>query len=237
MNGYRILIIEDEYMLAKNIELYLKNNGCSVQIVATEADAIEQLEQNKYDAAIVDITLPDGDGWSIVRHIKKYYPAMVVLITSARRSEDDKVFGFELGADDYLTKPISLKELYARLLARLQAAELILESTQPHFFQPDLEKALVINTKSHIVTENGKEIHFKPKEFELVVFLNEHPDQVFTRDDLLGAVWGYDFDGDERTVDSHIKKIRAKSAYLKEHLTTIWGVGYRLNSKGADDNA
>ena len=217
-----ILIVEDEKKLADVMALYLKNEGYEVQCAYDGLAGEEVLENMNFDLIILDIMMPKKDGWSLLRKIKSK-EVTPVIITTARGEEEDRIFGFELGAIDYMVKPISMRELILRVGLRINV-----ENTKKKNLTFD---NMTIAKENRIVIENGHEISLTPKEFDLLLFLCKNPEQVFKREQLLDKVWSYDFAGDTRTVDTHIKNLREKINYCEKHLKTVWGVGYKLQTK------
>lgn len=219
MNG-KILIVEDEKKLAEVMMLYLKNEGYEVKTANDGMMGEEYIDQEDFDLIILDVMMPEKDGWSILRKIKNKGDTPVIM-TTARGEEEDRIFGLELGAVDYMVKPISMKELILRVSLRIKKV------TKEESANLNLGNVILSQSK-RIVTESGKEIALTPKEFDLLVFLFKNPEQVFNREQLLNKVWGYDFMGDTRTVDTHIKNLREKLQYCDKHIKTVWGVGYKL---------
>lgn len=219
MNG-KILIVEDEKKLAEVMMLYLKNEGYEVKTANDGMMGEEYIDQEDFDLIILDVMMPEKDGWSILRKIKNKGDTPVIM-TTARGEEEDRIFGLELGAVDYMVKPISMKELILRVSLRIKKV------TKEESENLNLGNVILSQSK-RIVTESGKEIALTPKEFDLLVFLFKNPEQVFNREQLLNKVWGYDFMGDTRTVDTHIKNLREKLQYCDKHIKTVWGVGYKL---------
>lgn len=222
MNG-KILIVEDEPKLSEIMTLYLKKENYDVACVNNGEDAEDIINNNSFDLIILDIMLPGKDGWTILRKIKSMGNTPVIL-TTARGEEDDRIFGLELGADDYMVKPISMRELLLRVNLRINS-----RMTKHRALKFD---NLTILEERREVLENKAQIYLTPKEFDLLLFLCKNPGQVFNREQLLSAVWGYDFIGDSRTVDTHIKKLREKINYCESQLITVWGVGYKLMVSG-----
>lgn len=216
----KILIIEDETKLSEVMTLYLKKENYEVTCVSDGKEAEDILMSNSYDLIILDIMLPGKDGWALLRKIKTLGNTPVVL-TTARGEEDDRIFGLELGADDYMVKPISMRELVLRVKLRITNKQLLKSKTL-------IFDKLTILEESREVLEEGQVINLTPKEFDLLVFLSKNTGQVFNREQLLNTVWGYDFFGDSRTIDTHIKKLREKLKFCEEHLITVWGIGYKL---------
>ncbi len=214
----KILIVEDETKLSEVMTLYLRKEIYDV-ICAFDGKSAENIIANEvFDLIILDIMLPGKDGWALLRKIKAIGSTPVIL-TTARGEEDDRIFGLELGADDYMVKPISMRELVLRVNLRINKAS---EKKYLNF------EALTILEESREVKENNEPIYLTPKEFDLLIFLSKNTGQVFNREHLLSTVWGYDFMGDSRTVDTHIKKLREKIGFCETHLQTVWGVGYKL---------
>lgn len=219
----KILIIEDEKKLAEVMMLYLKNEGYDVVVMNDGEKGEEAIDEGDYDLIILDIMMPKKDGWSLLRKIKNIGDTPVI-ITTARGEEEDRIFGLELGAIDYMVKPISMKELILR--AKLRIRKDTAEKQESYKFEN-----MDISQEKRIVTENGSEVTLTPKEFDLLLFLCKNPEQVFKREQLLQKVWAYDFMGDTRTVDTHIKNLREKIEYCNKHIKTVWGVGYKLQIK------
>jgi DNA-binding response OmpR family regulator len=217
----KILVADDEPAISEVVKLYLEQEGFIV-FTAEDGDlalAIETREQP--DLLILDVMLPKISGWDICQTIKRSVP---IIFLTAKSAESDKITGFSLGADDYITKPFSPKELVARIKAVLRRSGLLQQSGATLNFAE-----LSINTASQGVECNGQIASLSPKEFELLFFLARHPQIAFSREQLLTNVWGYDFDGDDRTVDATIKRLRQKlhnSNYVYIH--TVWGTGYKF---------
>lgn len=219
----KILIIEDEKKIAEVMMLYLKNEGYDVKTADDGAKGEEALDEGKYDLIILDIMMPKKDGWSLLRKIKNQGDTPVI-ITTARGEEEDRIFGFELGAVDYMVKPISMKELIFRVGLRI--------NKYPNGKETNLSfENMIISENNRTVNESDLEINLTPKEFDLLIFLCKNQEQVFKRDQLLQQVWGYDFMGDTRTVDTHIKNLREKIEYCSRHIKTVWGVGYKMQAR------
>lgn len=221
MSG-KILIVEDETKLSEIIALYLERENYEVTSVSDGRQAENLINAETFDLIILDVMLPGKDGWALLRKIKTKGNTPVIL-TTARGEEDDRIFGLELGADDYMVKPISMRELVLRVNLRINSK--ISKSRTIKL------NSLTILEDSREVLENNKTISFTPKEYDLLLFLCKNTGQVFTREQLLSTLWGYDFIGDSRTIDTHIKKLREKLEFCEEHLQTVWGVGYKLDIK------
>lgn len=227
----RILVIEDEQDISRIIKDYIQLQGYEVHIAVSGADGLQLAETLSPDFIILDIMLPDANGIELCRQLRDL-TSMPILILSARGSDTDKVLGLGFGADDYMTKPFSLSELNARIQAHLRR----LEGLMPH---PGASQAdtlrlgpLTIDKKAYKTTLGGREVPLSAKEFELLFFLAEHKNQVFSKSQLLDQIWGYDSYGDENTITVYIRRLREKletdpsnPAYIK----TVWGVGYKFN--------
>lgn len=222
MNG-KILIIEDETKLSEVMTLYLSKQNYEVTCVNDGMEAEDVINNNSFDLILLDIMLPGKDGWALLRKIKSKGNTPVIL-TTARGEEDDRIFGLELGADDYMVKPISMRELLLRVNLRINSRQTNHKALQLG--------SLAIFEEGREVFEDKQQIYLTPKEFDLLLFLSKNTGQVFNREQLLSSVWGYDFIGDSRTVDTHIKKLREKIKYCEKYLMTVWGVGYKLIVSG-----
>lgn len=217
----KILIVEDEKQISKVMRLYLEKEGHDVTIASDGKLAEEFIENCLYDLVIVDIMMPYKDGWYLLKQIKSINNKTQVIITSARGEEEDRIFGLELGADDYMVKPISMRELVLRVSLRLKNTIRAIEK------EINLEN-LKVDEDNRRVFEKDKEVILTPKEYDLMIFFIKNKNKVYSREDLIIKVWGYDFYGDTRTVDTHIKKLREKIELFKDNLKTIWRIGYSL---------
>lgn len=217
----KILIVEDEKQISKVMKLYLEKEGYNVTLATDGKVAEDLIDNNLYDLVVLDIMMPYKDGWYLLKKIKSINRKTQVIITSARGEEEDRIFGFELGADDYMVKPISMRELVLRVSLRLK-------STIKDIVKEIELGNLKIDEDNRRVFEDEKEIILTPKEYDLMLFFIKNKNRVYSRDDLILKVWGYDFYGDTRTVDTHIKKLREKIEFFKENLKTVWRVGYSL---------
>ncbi|MCG1013295.1 response regulator transcription factor [Tepidanaerobacter sp. GT38] len=226
MKGIRILVVDDEKRIVDLVRLYLEREGFIVDEAYDGETALDMISSKSYDLIILDLMLPVIDGWTVCKEIRKKYDTPVMMLT-ARGEEFDKVLGFELGADDYVVKPFSPRELTARVKALLRrtAARNNDEEAEILVF-PELS----IDPTARVVKVNDKEITLTPKEFDLLYFLAKNKDKVFNREKLLEEVWGYDFFGSLRTVDTHVKQLREKLGRSKaaSYINTIWGVGYKF---------
>ncbi|KYH32612.1 response regulator transcription factor [Neomoorella mulderi] len=223
MEKLRILVADDEAGLRQLVRLYLEKEGMVVAEAATGRQAMEKLQQDKYDLLILDLMMPDGDGWSVCRAVRQKMDLPIIMLT-ARGEEMDRLLGFELGADDYVIKPFSPRELVARVKALLRRAGAGLQRGEELQFP-----GLSIDIAGREVKVDGRAVNnLTPKEFDLLLFLARHPGQVMSREKILEKVWGYDFYGDLRTVDTHIKNLREKLGRERGFITTVWGVGYKF---------
>ena len=228
MEKTRVLIVDDDPNINQLIKLYLEKEGYETETAERGDDALNLFKKNPPQIVLLDLMLPGMDGWQVCREIRKISTIPIIMLT-AKDETFDKVLGLELGADDYMTKPFDPKELIARIKAVMRRTQTAVA--------PERELAfpnLVINMSTYLVTYNGKDIEMPPKEIELLYFLAAHPNKVFTRDQLLEQVWGFDYFGDSRTVDVHIKRIREKLPGSEEYgwqIKTVWSVGYKCEVK------
>lgn len=229
-NKQKILVVDDDQHIAELISLYLMKDGFDTKEVYDGKQALEEVKQYQPDLILLDLMLPGMDGYQVCAEIRKTNKVPIIMLT-AKGETFDKVLGLELGADDYIVKPFDPKELVARIKAVLRRytikAEIDEEDGQVLRF-PDLE----INLSNYTVTYHGHSLDFPPKEFELLSFLAQHPNRVFTREQLLDRIWGYEYVGDTRTVDVHVKRIREKMNQADEWgIRTVWSVGYKFGQK------
>ncbi|MDD5095053.1 MAG: response regulator transcription factor [Dehalococcoidia bacterium] len=229
MRKARILVVEDETSLLEAIAYNLVKEGYEALTAADGLVALELARTQSPDIILLDIMLPGLDGLELCRILRKDMTVPILMLT-ARADEVDKLVGLEMGADDYMTKPFSMRELLARIKAMLRRMEMM----QPQSIKEEniLQAAdLTIDFSRHEVSVNGKAVSLKPKEFDLLAFLVKHRGQVFSRDHLLEKVWGYDYAGDTRTVDVHIRWLRERTETdpaHPNHLLTVRGVGYKF---------
>lgn len=227
MNGkQRILIADDESNIAELISLYLTKEGYETQKAGDGKEAFRIVQSFNPDLIILDIMMPEMDGYEFCREVRKSSTVPIIMLT-AKGETFDKVLGLELGADDYMVKPFDTKELVARVKAVLRR----LENKETNAKKLSFEN-LMINLSNYSVSYQGETVEMPPKELELLFYLASHPNQVFTREQLLNQIWGYEYYGDTRTVDVHIKRIREKLGSEEEHtkwsIKTVWGVGYKF---------
>lgn len=226
----KILVVDDERILLDTLKYNLAKAGHEVRVAADGETALKAARQDSPDLMILDVMLPKVDGFEVCRTLRQEKLATPILMLTAKDEELDKVLGLELGADDYLTKPFSMRELLARVKALLRRVELI-HSNEGASLKPLREGALELDLNSHRASYEGKTIHLKPKEFELLAFLMRHRGRAFSRDQLLEQVWGYEYAGDTRTVDVHIRWLREKverDPSRPQLIETVRGVGYRF---------
>ncbi|MDP9701756.1 response regulator transcription factor [Paenibacillus polysaccharolyticus] len=230
MNSKRkVLIIEDENDISRILRDYLIKNGYEAAVAATGEDGLQIMELLQPDYIILDIMLPDQDGIDVCREIRRRNN-IPILILSARGSDTDKVLGLGFGADDYMSKPFSLSELLARINAHFRRYD-SLNTVQDHSHLLRFAN-LEIDKKAYKVTVNGNEVSLSSKEFQLLYYLASNKNQVFSKSQLLDAIWGFDAYGDENTVTVYIRRLREKIEHDASHptlLKTVWGVGYKFN--------
>ena len=225
----KILVIDDERDIANLLEVYLQNENYIVYKYYCAKDAMPCIENEDIDLAILDVMLPDMDGFSLCQLIREKYTYPIIMLT-AKIEETDKITGLTLGADDYVTKPFSPSELVARVKAHLARYERLIGSNMP---QNDIIeiRGIKIDKTARRVWVNGEEKQFTTKEFDLLTFLAENPNHVFTKEELFRKIWDMESIGDIATVTVHIKKIREKiemNTNKPQYIETIWGVGYRF---------
>lgn len=220
----KILIVDDESNIVELIRLYLEKDGFDTVVARDGNEALSKFKLENPDLIILDIMIPEPDGWQVCREIRKGSNVPIIMLT-AKSETFDKVLGLELGADDYLTKPFEAKELVARVKAVLRRTD----TKEPDKKQLEFEN-LLVNIENYELTINGKLTDVPPKELELLYFLASNPNRVYTREQLLEEVWGFDYFGDSRTVDVHIKRLREKLESVEGNwqLKTVWGVGYKF---------
>ncbi len=228
MNAEKILVVDDDINICELLRLYLTKEGYNVVIVNDGQSAVTAFQEESPNLVLLDIMLPKLDGWQVCREIRKFSEVPIIMVT-AKGEVFDRVLGLELGADDYVVKPFDTKEIVARIKAvlRRSASSVSEEVKEVHYDK------LSINLTNYELKVAGVQIDTPPKEMELIFHLAKNPNRVFTRDQLLDEVWGYDYYGDSRTVDVHVKRLREKleGASDKWELRTVWGVGYKFETK------
>ncbi|MCU9593849.1 response regulator YycF [Caldibacillus thermolactis] len=228
----KILVVDDEKPIADILEFNLKNDGYEVICAYDGAEALKLVEEHTPDLILLDIMLPEKDGMEVCKEVRKKYDMPIIMLT-AKDSEIDKVLGLELGADDYVTKPFSTREILARVKANLRRHQQIATANKENESNEIAIGSLVIHPDAYIVSKRGETIELTHREFELLYYLAKHPGQVMTREHLLQTVWGYDYFGDVRTVDVTVRRLREKIEDNPSHpgwLVTRRGVGYYLQN-------
>ena len=223
-----ILIADDEVKMRKLLREYLVIQGYDIFEASNGEEAIEQFGMREYEAVLLDVMMPLVDGWTVLRTIRRSSDVPVVMLT-ARGEEYDKLFGFELGADDYMVKPFSPKELMARLKAVTKRNKKGRDNEAEGYEYEGLK----IDTSARAVYIDGSQVKMTPKEYELLIYLAGNKNRALTRQQILDGVWGLDFFGDDRTVDTHVKVLRESLGPYKGMVSTVWGVGYKFDPEGS----
>lgn len=228
MSAEKILVVDDDLNICELLRLYLEKEEYTVVIANDGASAVSTFNAESPALVLLDIMLPKLDGWQVCREIRKVSEVPIIMLT-AKGEVFDRVLGLELGADDYVVKPFDAKEVIARIKAvlRRSASSMADEVKEVHYDK------LSINLTNYELRVNGVQVDTPPKEMELIFHLAKNPNRVFTRDQLLDEVWGFDYYGDSRTVDVHIKRLREKLDGVSDkwELRTVWGVGYKFETK------
>lgn len=228
MSAEKILVVDDDLNICELLRLYLEKEEYTVVIANDGASAVSTFNAESPALVLLDIMLPKLDGWQVCREIRKFSEVPIIMLT-AKGEVFDRVLGLELGADDYVVKPFDAKEVIARIKAvlRRSASSMADEVKEVHYDK------LSINLTNYELRVNGAQVDTPPKEMELIFHLAKNPNRVFTRDQLLDEVWGFDYYGDSRTVDVHIKRLREKLEGVSDkwELRTVWGVGYKFETK------
>ena len=228
----KILIVDDDTNIAELISLYLTKECYETKMVHDGESALRELQLFQPNLILLDLMLPGMDGYQVCREVRTKSQVPIIML-SAKGEVFDKVLGLELGADDYIVKPFDTKELVARVKANLRRCQQVVsEPVRPADAKIVEYPDLVINQSNYSVLYQGRTVEMPPKELELLYFLASSPNQVFTREQLLDHIWGYEYIGDTRTVDVHIKRLREK---IKDHprwsLATVWGIGYKFETR------
>ena len=228
MADKNILIVDDDSNICEFLRLYLEKEGFGTVIVHDGAEALEAFAAHTPDLILLDSMMPKLDGWQVCREIRKTSQVPIIMLT-AKGEVFDRVLGLELGADDYVTKPFDAKEIIARIKAVLRRTA----SGSDQEMKVVTYDKLSINLTNYELIVDGKQIDTPPKEMELIYHLASNPNRVFTRDQLLDEVWGFDYYGDSRTVDVHVKRLREKLEGVSDQwsLKTVWGVGYKFETR------
>ncbi len=224
-----ILLVDDDPNISRLVQLYLEKEGFEVKTADRGDDALALFRKLPPDLMLLDVMLPGMDGWQVLKAVRKTSSIPIIMLT-AKDETFDKVLGLELGADDYITKPFDTKELVARVKAVLRRTQGSEEEKTDTLAFP----GLTVSLSQYEVCYQGEKVEMPPKELEVLYFLASHQNQVFTREQLLEQVWGFDFYGDSRTVDVHIKRLREKLPECEKHgwcIRTVWGVGYKFEMK------
>ena len=226
---YKILILDDDENICELLRLYLEKDGFDTVVANDGEQAVDYAAKYSPDLILLDIMLPKLDGWQVCREIRKTSDVPIIMLT-AKGETFDKILGLELGADDYVSKPFDTKEVIARIKAVLRRTHDNDKSSQISEVRYD---KLRINLTNYELEVNGVKIDTPPKELELIYHLASNPNRVYTRDQLLDEVWGFDYYGDSRTVDVHVKRLREKLENVSDEwcLKTVWGVGYKFEVK------
>ena len=224
----KIMVVDDDPNIRELVRLYLEKEGFEVTCAERGDEAVKMFRATPPNLMLLDVMLPGMDGWQVCREVRKISNIPIIMLT-AKDETFDKVLGLELGADDYIVKPFDMKELVARIKAVIRRFQ-VAEAPEKELVFP----GLTINISQYTVTYMGKPLEMPPREIELLYFLASHPGMVFTREQLLEQVWGYDYFGDSRTVDVHVKRLREKLSGgegLGWQIKTVWGVGYKFEVK------
>ncbi len=230
MSMGKILVADDDQNICELIRLYLEKENFTVVLAENGEQAVDKFSAENPDLVLLDIMMPGLDGWQVCREIRRKSDCPIIMIT-AKGETFDKVLGLELGADDYVVKPFDAKEIVARIKAVMRRVGK--GTTSGDAVKEVSYDKLVVNMTRYELTVDGKVVDAPPKELELLFHLASNPNRVYTRDQLLDEVWGFEYYGDSRTVDVHIKRLREKLEGVSEHWTlkTVWGVGYKFESK------
>ena len=221
-----VLVVEDDRNIAELLQMYLEKEGYAVTVAADGGKGLEKFRSIQPDLVLLDVMMPVLDGWAVCKTIRSESTTPVIMLT-AKGELDDKIAGLKSGADDYITKPFEMKEVLARIEAVLRRSTGV--TTEKKLRRLVYDK-LIIDMDAFELIVNGKKFDTPPKEMELLFYLASSPNRVYTRNQLLDEVWGFDYFGDSRTVDVHIKRLREKLEGISEKwsLKTVWGVGYKF---------
>lgn len=229
MENQKILIVDDDSNICELLRMYLEKDGFDTAVASDGEEAVSIALRYNPDLILLDIMMPRLDGWQVCRQVRKTSEVPIIMLT-AKGEVFDKILGLELGADDYISKPFDTKEVLARIKAVLRRSN---EKTKKNAIKEVRFDKLVINLTNYELIVDGKQIDTPPKELELIFHLASNPNRVYTRDQLLDEVWGFDYYGDSRTVDVHVKRLREKLENVSDKwsLKTVWGVGYKFEVK------
>ena len=223
MDLIQILLADDDARIRSIVREYAQAEDWAFAEAGDGQEALRLFEVGSFSLVLLDVMMPNLDGWATLRQIRKSSDVPVILLT-ARNEEYDRLLGFELGVDDYIGKPFSPRELVARMKALLKRSGAKSAAAETYVFG-----GLRVDCSARLVSIDGAEASLTPKEFDLLAFFVSRPDVAFTRDQLLNHVWGYDFFGDARTVDTHVKSLREKLGAYRDRIVTVWGTGYRFS--------
>lgn len=223
----QILLVDDDPHIRTIIREYAQAEDWQFTEAADGADALKAFQAGDFALVVLDVMMPKLDGWATLKVIRQSSTVPVILLT-ARSEEYDRLLGFELGVDDYVAKPFSPRELIARIKALLKRSGSLKQQGQVYDFD-----GLHIDIPAHQASVDGEPVALTPKEYDLLAFFASRPHQAFTRDQLLNQVWGYDYYGDARTVDTHIRSLRDKLGRCRSMIATVWGTGYRFEAGGS----
>lgn len=227
----KIMVVDDDINICELLRLYLEKDGYTVFLAHDGQKAVELFQEKQPDLVLLDIMLPNLDGWQVCREIRRFSDNPIIMLT-AKGETFDKVLGLELGADDYVVKPFDAKEVVARVKAVLRRSSGAKQSNVKQIKEVTYDK-LQLNLTNYEMKVNGVAVDTPPKELELIYHFASNPNRVYTRDQLLDEVWGFDYYGDSRTVDVHVKRLREKLEGVSDkwELKTVWGVGYKFETK------
>ncbi|WP_132943869.1 response regulator transcription factor [Tumebacillus sp. BK434] len=233
MKNPKILVVDDEERIRRLVRMYLERNAFDVEEAEDGQEALDKALENQYDLIVLDLMLPGMDGRDVCAALRQQNNEVPIIMLTAAGDEMSRIHGFELGADDYVVKPFSPRELVMRVKALLKRAIQTTDKEAPASVSSVLTfQTLTINMDSRRVLCDGEEVSLTPKEYELLCYLAQRPEKVFSREELLRDVWNYQFYGDQRTVDTHIKRLREKLGKASEQaatmIVTVWGVGYKF---------
>jgi DNA-binding response OmpR family regulator len=224
-----ILMVDDEQRMRVLIEAYLKREGLNVILAENGRDALEKFKKNQVDLVVLDIMMPVMDGWAACKELRKISNVPIIMLT-ARAEDEDQLLGFQLGTDSYVTKPISPKILVAKVKALLKRVYDEDDSVRENIYG-----GIFINEEGHEVKVDGETVYLSPKEFELLCYLIKNKNIVLSREKILDSIWGLDYYGDLRTVDTHVKRLREKLGVKSYLITTVRGIGYKFEVKNNED--
>ena len=229
-----ILVVDDEDRIRRLLNMYLTREGYTVDEAVDGAEALEKANENDYACILLDHMMPEKDGLEVLKELREQKNMTPIMMLTAKGEESDRVTGFETGADDYIVKPFSPREVILRVKAILRRSTTIQGASATTSKDLVVFPQLTIDHDAHRVTAEGQEVNLTPKEYELLYFLAKSPDKVFDREQLLKEVWHYEFFGDLRTVDTHVKRLREKLSRVSESaakmIVTVWGVGYKFEA-------